>query len=404
MIPRILTVSAIALLLPALAAAQSGPKVPPYQAPPPYHPAQGAPPPDMGGNGPLPLPPPKDGVFQAREDIIARFADAYAQGGKPRLAFWWNRQLSDTLGQWYSDSRTVSSDRTRNSTEGDLSLRQSGGAQRVTETQRRAPEAMGRPSRGEPWEWEFQDGFLRPFLRSGATVLDRAMITRIMGAGAEEIEAKSVEIMALQTMADLLVEVLVTDSGQSTTGYELRARILDVRTGRILAVVNSRALPEWQRRGMAIATRHGYELPDPDDEMVGPERADGRYRATPNGYQQVRRPPRLAAIAQNLATNVMDALIPRLEGGDIPVAKGGTPLPLGPSGPPVAEAPAPTLPSPPTVKIAPSESAVPLPQVDSKPLPPPEKAAKAETPKTEPQKVEAGPQAEEPPMPRPTKN
>jgi hypothetical protein len=400
MIRRLLAVSALSLLLPALAAAQTGPKVPPYQTPPPYRPGAG---PEVDSNAPLPLPPPKGDIMRPREDIIARFREAYAQGGRPRLAFWWNRQLSDTLGQWYADSRTVTSDRTRNATEGDLSLKQTGGGQHVTETQRRAAESAGRPSRDEPWEWEFQDGFLNPFLKADATVVDRAMITRIMGAGAEDIEPKTVEVMAMQTMADLLVEVLVADSSQSTTGYELRARILDVKTGRILAMVNSRALPEWQRGGKAVATRHGFELTDEDDGTIGPERTDMRYRATPNGFQNSRRPPKVAVIAHNLATNVMDALLPRLEGGEMPVARTepGAPLPLAPQ-------PATALPSPPTdnpaAKPVPNDSAVPLPEVNSKPLPPPEKAAKAETPKVEEQKAGVGPQAEEPPMPHPTKN
>jgi hypothetical protein len=199
------------------------------------------------------------------------------------------------------------------------------------------------------------------------------MITRIMGAGAEEIDPKTVEVMAMQTMADLLVEVLVADSAQSTTGYELRARILDVRSGRILAVVNSRSLKEWQRTDKAVATSRGYELPDEDDESFGPERADKRYKATPSGFERNRKPPKLSAIAHNLATNVMGAMLPRLEGGAAAPAAKAEPAAITP----------PVITSP-----APSESAVPLPDVEAKPLPAPDKAAKA---------------GEEPPMPKPTR-
>lgn len=380
--PRLLAASALALLLALPAAAQTvGAKVPPYQAP-----AKVAPPARDGAEAQASPQPPNP--FAPNEDVIARFRDAYAQGGRPRLAFWWNRQLSDTLAQWYSESRTITADKSRNSTEGDLTLKQSGGKQSVTETQRRAGDAAERPARGESWEWEFQDGFLSPFLQADAQVMDRTMITRIMGAGAEEIDPKTVEVMAMQTMADLMVEVLVADQPKSTTGYELRARILDVKSGRILAVVNSRSLKEWQKGDKAIATSRGYELPDEDDESFGPERADKRYKATSSGFERNRKPPKLSVIAHNLATNVMGAMLPRLEGGmaAAPVAKSE-----------------PTAITPPAAKATPNESAVPLPDVEAKPLPAPDKSVPDKAAKADAQKVETGPAAEEPPMPRPTK-
>lgn len=380
MIPRLSALAALALLIALPAAAQTvGAKVPPYQAP-----AKVAPP-DRDGAASAATPAKTD-PFKPREDIIARFRDAYAQGGRPRLAFWWNRQLSDTLAQWYSDSRTVTADKSRNSTEGDLALKQSGGRQSVTETQRRAPDAGERPSRGETWEWEFQDGFLAPFLQADAQIVDRTMITRIMGAGAEEMDPKTVEVMAMQTMAELMVEVLAADSAQSSSGYELRARILDVKSGRVLAMVNSRGLKEWQSKRVTASAK-GFELPDEDDEGFGPER--GTYKTTANGYERSRKPPKLSAVANNLATNVMAALLPRLEGGSVPAAPAAKAEPLAVA-PPATEAPA--------AKPAVNDSAVPLPEVEAKPLPAPDK-----TVKTEPKKAETGPAADEPPMPKPTR-
>lgn len=389
MIPRILAVSALALLVALPASAQTvGAKVPPYQPPPKV-----APPVRDGGEA-LDAIAAKPNPLKPQDDVIARFRDAYAQAGRPRLTIWWNRQLSDTLAQWYSESRTVTADKTRNATEGDLTLKQSGGRQSVTETQRRTGDSAERPAREETWDWEFQDGFLAPFLQADAQIIDRTVVTRIMGAGAEEIDPKTVEVMAMQTMADVMIEVLVADSALSTTGYELRARIIDVKTGRVLGMVNSRSLKEWQKTDKATASQRGFELPDEDDDSFGPERADQRYKATSSGYERRRKPPKLAVISHNLATNVMSAMLPRLESGALPVARTTPAAPTAitpPPAPPQSETPAQARP-------APNESAVPLPQVETKPLPAPDKAAKAE-----PQKVETGPAAEEPPMPRPTK-
>ncbi len=394
---------AAALLLPAAAIGQTvGGTVPPYQAP-----AKVAPP---VRDGQIPESAPRPDPFKPRDELVQNFAGAYDRGGRPRLAFYWNRQLTDTLAQWYSDSRVVTSGKTTNATEGDLTLKQSGSSQNTVETQRRTMTDSPRRPLAETWEWEFQDGFLAPFLQANAVVVDRTAILRIMGAGAEEIEPRTVEIMALQNMADLLVEVLVAASPQATTGYELRARILDVRTGRIVAMVNSRGLREWQRQDRAVATSHGFDLPDDDDEGFGPERADQRYKATSSGFERRRKPPKPNVIAQNLAYNVMTGMIPRLESGPppappvatVPPPPVTTPLakvepPAAAVPPPPAEtAPQPLVPTPEAAaaKPAPNQSAVPLPDVDAKPLPAPTKAAASEPPP---------PAGEEPPMPHPTK-
>ncbi|MDO8606578.1 MAG: hypothetical protein Q7R40_08585 [Phaeospirillum sp.] len=381
---------AAALLLPFGAVGQTvGGKVPPYQAP-----AKVAPPARDGQDADVNFDKTaRPDPFKPREDLVQQFSAAYAKGGRPRLAFYWNRQLTDTLAQWYSDSRTITSSKTANATEGDLTLKQSGSSQNTVETQRRATTESTRGQPAETWEWEFQDGFLAPFLQADAIVVDRTAIMRIMGAGAEEIEPRTVEVMALQNMADLLVEVLVSDSAKATTGYELRARILDVRTGRILAMVNSRGLREWQQQEKVTATSRGFDLPDEDDETFGPERADQRYKATASGFERKRKPPKLNAIAGNLAHNVMTGMIPRLESGPA-AAPPATPVTRAAPAP-TTSAPMPLPPPKPTVeaKAAPSQSAVPLPDVDATPLPAPTKT----TP------VPEAPAGEEPPMPRPTK-
>ncbi|OAN53697.1 hypothetical protein A6A04_13920 [Paramagnetospirillum marisnigri] len=401
--PALVLLLACALALPAAAQAQTvGPKPPPYQPPPKAQPR-----PETPARDEAPAPRMDTTVnaasFAPRDDVVGRFADAYVRGGRPRLAFYWNRLLSDTLAQWYSDSRTVTAERSSGSTEGDLSLNRSGNRQIATETQRRTGGEQGRPPRPETWEWEFQDGFLGAFLKADAQVVDRTAILRIMGAGAEDMDPRTVEVMALQNMADLMIEVLVAESVRSNTGYELRARVLDMKTGRLLAMVNSRALREWQPSLKAEATSRGFELPDEDDERFGPERSDQRYKATATGFERKRKPPKLSLIAHNLATNVMDALMPRLEAAadaaaQPPMAK------AEPAAAPPSNAPMPlvrqpdvskTVPAPPKPKAPVNDSAVPLPDVDTKPLPPPAKAATVEP--------SSPPAGDEPPMPKATR-
>lgn len=302
--------AACAAILPLAAQAQSG-GVPAYEPPPPVSVQR-------DGEVVAPRAAPAGGeAFRQRADLVANFTSAYQRNGRPRLALYWNRQLSDTLSEWYSDVRVVGRSDTTNNISGNLNLKgglsgdaalnQTGSSESTLEVQRRIHDAQ-RAQPSESFEWEFQDGYLAPFLEAGASVLDRTAIIRLTGADMVGSSASTVEVRALQGKADYLMEILGAPNGQSSVGYELRARILEVSTGRIVAYVNSRGLKEWNPEKEIVATSRGFQLPDEDDETFGPVGED-RFKATGSGFERRRKPPKLQKIAQNLAYNVMESLM-----------------------------------------------------------------------------------------------
>jgi hypothetical protein len=301
---RRLAVLAVAAgtLLPAAVRAQSaGGGVPAYEPPPPVQaPAR---------SGEVMQKAAKSGgaAFGERADVVSGFASAYAANGKPKLALYWNRQLSEALNEWYSDTRIVNRTDSSSTMSGELNLDKTGTTQNTTEIQRRVQDRR-RGTVSESFEWEFQDGFLAPFLEAGAVVLDRAAIMRFTGADMQNSAENLVEVRALQGKADYLLEILVSPNWQSTTGYELRTRILEVKTGRIVAMVNSRNLKEWNPEKPVTATDRGFVEADEDDETFGPQGED-KFRATATGFERKRKPPKLAKISQNLAYNTMSGLM-----------------------------------------------------------------------------------------------
>lgn len=303
---RLAVLAVAAALLPVAAAAQSaGGGVPAYEPPP----AAEATPRDgkvveraqrAAGES--------SGAFASQSALVANFASAYAKHGRPKLALFWNRQLSDTLNEWYADTRVVTRAESNSTMSGEINLNQSSSDQVSTSIERRVVDPR-RPTVSESFEWEFQDGFLAPFLEAGATVLDRAAIMRLTGVDMNTTNERTVETRALQGKADYLMEILVAANARSTTGYELRARILDVKTGAIVAMVNSKNLKEWNPEKPVVATSSGFVVPDEDDdESFGPEGED-KYRATAAGFEKRRKPPKLAKISQNLAYNTMNGLM-----------------------------------------------------------------------------------------------
>ena len=298
----VLAAAAAGTLLPAAVAAQG---VPPYEPPAPVGPPE--------RDGQVMAKPsratPSGGAFGERGSTVAGFADSYARNGKPRLALYWNQQLSEALSDWYSETRVVNSSQDNSTMSGDFTLNQSSNSQNTLEIQRRTHDTR-RGTLNESFEWEFQEAFLAPFLEAGATVVDRGAMMRFTAADNASASEKTVEVRGLQGKADYVLEVLVSPNWKSSTGYELRTRILDVKTGAIVAMVNSKNLREWNPEKETTVGPNGFSIPDEDDddENFGPKGED-KYRATATGFERKRKPPKLSKIARNLAYNTMDGLM-----------------------------------------------------------------------------------------------
>lgn len=303
---RRLALAAVAAgtLIPAVALGQAAGGVPAYEPPPPVGP------PERDGQVMTKARKAADGApaaFGEQSATVAGFADAYRRNGKPRLALYWNRQLSEALSDWYSDVRVLNASQNNSSMSGEFNLNQSGNSQNTLEVQRRTQDQR-RGVVGESFEWEFQEAYLAPFLEAGATIVDRGAMMRFTAADDPAAGEKTVEVRGLQGKADYLLEILVAPNWKSSTGYELRTRILDVKTGAIVAMVNSKNLKEWNPDKQAVATDRGFEMADEDDDSFGPQGED-KYRATGTGFERKRKPPKLPKIAENLAYNTMTGLM-----------------------------------------------------------------------------------------------
>ena len=202
---------------------------------------------------------------------MARFRAVYGAKKDRRIAVLLNRQLSDEVREWVTDSRlvlaggysktmTVSGEKTEQT---DVTAGISGYSQQHTDT-------GARPSPNERWMWAFEDGFIQPFLQSGAKMVDRATIVRLAAASSGQqssayapMSVKKVEMDALKGYADIFVEILISRSPSSLYGYEFKASAKEVNTGIIIANVTSlRWRPEDGKRREIYATSQGYEVVD----------------------------------------------------------------------------------------------------------------------------------------------
>jgi hypothetical protein len=221
----------------------------------------------------------RDGVVRKPNEMagtLKNFSDAYKANQKPKIAIFLNRTLSDDVREWKTNQRAVitGNGSVTMSSETPLRYREEtvkGPMAAYEQQQNTVTEARQAPA--ETYVWSFEDGFMQPFLRAGATLVDRATIMRILsqkvdqGSQNDPIEMKKTEMNALTSFTDIYIELLITRHPSAPTGYEFRAVAKEIKTGRI---VGSATSLNWDtdtaRPKKVIATEKGYRIID-DPEM-----------------------------------------------------------------------------------------------------------------------------------------
>lgn len=267
-------------------------------------------------------------------DLARRdFEQAYRRAGSPRLAVYFNRELSDEVREWIPDDAVTQvstyheTHRQSASGSGEFKIRGqgelqpprgskepaqpfsidasghgSGRMQAQSETRAESSDTVlrqayigptgGREDPREAWKWEFEDTLTNKLLSARANLVDRAMIFRLMAKNSPQnfglsgsISTNINEISALEKYADILVEMLVTEAPGTAVGYDFRATAKEVKTGRLV--------------GTAYV-RGSESLQAPQSRIV----------AGPNGYQRetIRQVPTVYDVSSLLATRLLRSM------------------------------------------------------------------------------------------------
>lgn len=213
----------------------------------------------------------------AAGQTLADFRKAYQRAGQPRLAIYFNRELSDDVEEWKTPVRIEQAVTNR---KGEL-------MQAETAVHLRAATTGHRTDPAEDRRWAFEDGFHSTFLAERAKLVDRRLMLRLAAAKRPEdakatVAIRHVEVDAFKGYADVLVEVLIQRNASAPSGYNFKAQATSVKNAQILALVNASDI----------------------------EPAQGRYVAGPNGYERASSsdPEYIKSVGQQLAQRLMAAL------------------------------------------------------------------------------------------------
>lgn len=189
------------------------------------------------------------------------FRSAYRAAGKPRIAIYFNRSLSDDVSGWKGQERLVDNFHAKAQTRHSSGSSQKdflavGGETLEYQTATRDPQRRGV---SDSWDWSLEEGFIEPFMTAGSIMVDRATILRLTGADKQnaDLSPRTVEISALKNYADIYVELLVSRQ-QNFGEFAVKAIAKDIQTGAILA---SAMVKEGERSASTeyIATANGFQ-------------------------------------------------------------------------------------------------------------------------------------------------
>jgi len=227
------------------------------------------------GNVPATLaPPPAPAPDTSQSDALRDFATGYTRAKRPRIAIFWNREFGDQLETQFeryerdkeSNQRLESgtSDAT-NVEHGSTSMTEkdvnSNSQREHTSGTRALPVPGARTSAAESVAWRLESAFMFPFLEAGTQLIDRNVTMRVLALTwdrADRADAQGIEASALAGKADLLMEVLMTPDADSPIGCRFRVTVKDVKSGAILALLSTRAIPQVESSSHWASVAGGF--------------------------------------------------------------------------------------------------------------------------------------------------
>ncbi len=221
------------------------------------------------------------------DKVVRDFAAAYAAQESPRVMVFFNRELSAEVQEWVASERIAIEGQSREVKGGERTDRAGG----IAISRQYANSDGGRVGPGERWMWEFEQAIADMLLDARVNLIDRAVVMRRQAASGDEMlgnsqtSARTLEMQALDQYADLLMELWVVRSSESPVGYEFRAQVKDLKSGRLITTV----------------TTFGDGVDDPRRVYV----------ASSTGYQAYEELPTVGDAAQALGVELMESLAKR---------------------------------------------------------------------------------------------
>ena len=186
------------------------------------------------------------------------FRSAYLAAGRPRIALFWNMELSDQLAEQRFESTRIAGQANTSRNSSDRKTSDAAGISRLTGSDAKSSHeltitsgtktvepAKRKTTLAEGDRWQIETAFTRALRDAGVVFVDRSVIMRTTAAqGGGGGDRQTVEMQSLQGKADMLLEVLMTPDSSSPVGWGFKLSLKDIASGAGVAALYSRAAPQ----------------------------------------------------------------------------------------------------------------------------------------------------------------
>lgn len=213
------------------------------------------------------------------------FKNSYIEKGSPRIIVFFNKELSAEVREWKKESQIRIITREIKNLKESENPSVSKDILKDTSIGKEVQNiSNSRVYPGEKWMWAFEDGFIQPLLEVGVNIIDYNTILRLRAGDNAKIarnddlsNLKFLEIDAIRSFSDILIEILVLQDDSSPLGYSFKVTAKNVKTGGLLAYS---VLLDWDsssfyQRKNIVATEKGYVIEEefPTVEMMAEQLA-----------------------------------------------------------------------------------------------------------------------------------
>lgn len=189
--------------------------------------------------------------------VVARFTQAYAAAGRPRVLVLWHRSVGDRITDEQQVERSAVSAglRARDNVAQQVVIRWKSGAEQ--------PGSFLPPAQVA----DYESGLVRALLQAGVRLVDRSMALRMTalkaaqaGHAAASLDVPTVEAQSFADLAEQVLQVQLVPDPANPQGWSARLTLIEVHSGVVLAdsLRNPSATQADRGERVWVATDKGF--------------------------------------------------------------------------------------------------------------------------------------------------
>ena len=198
--------------------------------------------------------PPPPAAFDDGESVIKAFRARYKQAREPKLALFWNRELTDNIAQ--RTARRSSSQASKSESVASASGFTEGRSEKFEQTSATTVNVVEtiddntHPILDSRSDALLRTAFVSVLQRGGAHLVDRALMLRTESSNAAAgIDAQTNEMRGLKGRAGWLLEVLLVADVRAPLGHAFKVSVKDIEHGTLITEIYTLALPPVRDAG-----------------------------------------------------------------------------------------------------------------------------------------------------------